>query len=50
MTIKELYQWETKNGVTSYNLVTFGIDVDSTLYIDIRDLDINNEKKEVSIE
>lgn len=50
MTIKELYQWATKNGVTSYNLVTFGIDVDSTWHIDIRDLNINNEKKEVSIE
>lgn len=50
MTIQELCDWAKENNAMSYNLITFGVDTDTIWHIDIRDLNIDNEKKEVSIE
>lgn len=48
MTIEQLYEWATKNGVRFYNIMVHG-DAGGDYHIDSGDLEIDDTNEEVTI-
>lgn len=48
MTIEQLYEWATKNGVRFYNVAVYG-DAGGQYHIDSGDLEIDDTNEEVII-
>ena len=49
MTIEQLYEWATKNGVRSYNVAIYGDAGGGQCRVDSGDLEIDDTNKEVVI-